>query len=72
MTDESHRSQYKGLALYMRKAMPNATFIGFTSTPIDKKKRSITGKFGSYIDKYTLEQAVEDGATVAIRYLSQN
>lgn len=71
MTDESHRSQYKGLAMNMRKALPNATFIGFTGTPIDKKKRSTTGKFGSYIDKYTIEQAVEDGATVQIYYESR-
>lgn len=71
MTDESHRSQYKGLALNMRKALPNATFIGFTGTPIDKKTRSTTGKFGSYIDKYTIEQAVEDGATVPIHYESR-
>lgn len=71
MTDESHRSQYKGLAMNMRKALPNATFIGFTGTPIEKEKRSTTGKFGSYIDKYTIEQAVEDGATVAIFYESR-
>ncbi|MED1797380.1 type I restriction endonuclease subunit R [Brevibacillus porteri] len=71
MTDESHRSQYKGFALNMRKALPNATFIGFTGTPIDKKTRSTTGKFGGYIDKYTIEQAVEDGATVAIHYESR-
>lgn len=71
MTDESHRSQYKGLALNMRKALPNATFIGFTGTPIDKKTRSTTGKFGSYIDKYTIEQAVEDGATIPIHYESR-
>ncbi|MGZ0879604.1 type I restriction endonuclease subunit R [Priestia megaterium] len=71
MTDESHRSQYKGLAMNMRKALPNATFIGFTGTPIDKKTRSTTGKFGSYIDKYTIEQAVEDGATVPIHYESR-
>lgn len=71
MTDESHRSQYKGLAMNMRKALPNATFIGFTGTPIEKKKRSTTGKFGSYIDKYTIEQAVEDGATVQIYYESR-
>ncbi|WP_077210396.1 type I restriction endonuclease subunit R [Bacillus dakarensis] len=71
MTDESHRSQYKGLAMNMRKALPNATFIGFTGTPIDKKTRSTTGKFGSYIDKYTIEQAVEDGATVQIFYESR-
>jgi len=71
MTDESHRSQYKGLAMNMRKALPNATFIGFTGTPIDKKTRSTTGKFGAYIDKYTIEQAVEDGATVPIHYESR-
>lgn len=71
MTDESHRSQYKGLAMNMRKALPHATFIGFTGTPIDKKNRSTTGKFGSYIDKYTIEQAVEDGATVQIYYESR-
>ncbi|MDN3436489.1 type I restriction endonuclease subunit R [Planococcus sp. APC 3900] len=71
MTDESHRSQYKGLALNMRKALPNASFIAFTGTPIDQKKRSTTGKFGSYIDKYTIEQAVKDGATVPIMYESR-
>ncbi|MFB6471267.1 type I restriction endonuclease subunit R [Paenibacillus glucanolyticus] len=71
MTDESHRSQYKGLALNMRKALPNATFIAFTGTPIDKEKRSTTAKFGAYIDKYTIEQAVEDGATVPIMYESR-
>lgn len=71
MTDESHRSQYKGLAMNMRTALPKATFIGFTGTPIDKEKRSTTGKFGSYIDKYTIDQAVEDGATVQIFYESR-
>src|SRR5699024_9743386 len=71
MTDESHRSQYKTLALNMRKALPNATFIGFTGTPIDKKERSTTGTFGAYIDKYTIEQAVADGATVPIFYESR-
>ncbi|SOC21706.1 type I restriction enzyme R subunit [Ureibacillus xyleni] len=71
MTDESHRSQYKGLAMNMRRALPNATFIGFTGTPIDKEKRSTTGKFGSYIDKYTIDQAVADGATVPIFYESR-
>ncbi|MEG0253798.1 MAG: hypothetical protein RR667_06935, partial [Muribaculaceae bacterium] len=57
----------------MRKALPNATFIGFTGftgTPIEKEKRTTTGKFDDYIDKYTIEQAVEDGATVAIFYES--
>lgn len=71
MTDESHRSQYKTLAMNMRRALPNATFIGFTGTPIEREKRSTTGKFGSYIDKYTIDQAVEDGATVPIFYESR-
>ncbi len=68
MTDESHRSQYKNWAMNMRTALPNATFIGFTGTPIDKEIRSTTATFGSYIDKYTIDQAVKDGATVPILY----
>lgn len=71
MTDESHRSQYKSLAMNMRKAIPNATFIGFTGTPINKKDKSTTGKFGSYIDEYTIDRAVKDGATVPIFYESR-
>src|SRR5690625_5212598 len=68
MVDESHRSQYSTLALNMRLAMPNATYIGFTGTPIDKEDKSTFRTFGTYIDKYTIEQAVEDGATVPIFY----
>ncbi|MEC2072482.1 type I restriction endonuclease subunit R [Alkalihalophilus marmarensis] len=68
MVDESHRSQYKGLAMNMRTAMPNACYLGFTGTPIDKEDKSTTATFGSYIDKYTIEQAVDDGATVPIFY----
>jgi type I restriction enzyme R subunit len=68
MVDESHRSQYKGLAMNMRTAMPNACYLGFTGTPIDKEDKSTTATFGSYIDKYTIEQAVQDGATVPIFY----
>ena len=68
MVDEAHRSQYRGLATNMRAALPNAVFIGFTGTPIDKKDKSTLKTFGDYIDKYTIEQAVADGATVEIRY----
>ncbi|WP_342421456.1 type I restriction endonuclease subunit R [Paenibacillus sp. FSL E2-0178] len=68
MIDESHRSQYKGLAMNMRTALPNACYLGFTGTPIDKEDKSTTRTFGSYIDKYTIEQAVDDGATVPIFY----
>lgn len=68
MVDESHRTQYKGLAMNMRTALPNACYLGFTGTPIDKEDKSTTRTFGPYIDKYTIEQAVEDGATVPIFY----
>ncbi|MCA1011766.1 type I restriction endonuclease subunit R [Halobacillus halophilus] len=71
MVDESHRSQYSEMALNMRMAMPNATYIGFTGTPIDKKDKSTRRTFGDYIDKYTIEQSVEDGATVPIFYESR-
>ncbi|SFE02553.1 type I restriction enzyme, R subunit [Lentibacillus persicus] len=68
MVDESHRTQYSTLAMNMRLAMPNATYIGFTGTPIDKDDKSTFRTFGPYIDKYPIEQAVEDGATVPIFY----
>ncbi|WP_147535649.1 type I restriction endonuclease subunit R [Bacillus marasmi] len=68
MVDESHRTQYSGLAMNMRTAMPNACYLGFTGTPIDKEDKSTIKTFGTYIDKYTIEQAVEDGATVPIFY----
>ena len=69
MIDEAHRTQYGVIAAGMRKALPNATFIGFTGTPIDKGfKRSTLGTFGDLIDSYTIPQSVADGATVEIRY----
>lgn len=68
LTDEAHRTQYGGLAGNMRRALPNACFFGFTGTPIDKKDRSTLSTFGGYIDTYTIEQAVADGATVPIFY----
>ena len=71
MVDEAHRSQYRGLAANMRQAMPNACFFGFTGTPIDKKDKSTLQTFGPYIDTYTIEQAVQDGATVPIFYESR-
>ena len=80
MADEAHRSQYGldakldkstgewkyGMAKHMRDALPNATFIGFTGTPIDMKDKSTIEVFGDYIDIYDMTQAVEDGATVPI------
>lgn len=66
LTDEAHRTQYGSLAANLRQALPCAVFFGFTGTPIDKKGRSTLHTFGSYIDKYTIEQAVKDGVTVPI------
>ncbi|MDP9729602.1 type I restriction endonuclease subunit R [Alicyclobacillus sp. TC] len=71
MVDESHRTQYKGLATNMRTALPNACYLGFTGTPIDKKDKSTTRTFGTYIDTYTIQQSVDDGATVPILYESR-
>lgn len=68
MIDESHRSQYGGLATTMKSALPNACYLAFTGTPIDKEDKSTKRTFGPYIDKYTIEQAVEDGATLPIFY----
>ncbi len=82
IADEAHRSQYGldaklnretgewkyGYAKNMRDALPNATFIGFTGTPIDKDDKSTVEIFGDYIDVYDMTQAVEDGATVPIYY----
>jgi type I restriction enzyme R subunit len=68
LADEAHRTQYGSLAANMRQALPNACFFGFTGTPIDKKDRSTIQTFGPYIDTYTIEQAVADGATVPIFY----
>ncbi len=68
MVDEAHRTQYKDLALNMRRAMPNACYFGFTGTPIEKEERSTSRTFGDYIDTYTIEESVEDGATLSIKY----
>jgi len=68
MVDEAHRTQYRSLAANMRRALPNACFFGFTGTPIDKKDKSTFQTFGRYIHTYTIEQAVQDEATVPIFY----
>lgn len=64
MLDEAHRSIYKNLGLKMQESMPNATFIGYTGTPIEKSKKM----FKHYIDKYTMKESIEDGATLRIVY----
>lgn len=84
MTDEAHRSQYgdehwdaqsqtmkKGFSQKMREALPNASFIGFTGTPISDRDRDTQEMFGSYIDVYDMSQAVDDEATRPIYYESR-
>jgi type I restriction enzyme R subunit len=74
IADEAHRSQYDfidGFARHMRDALPNASFIGFTGTPIEKEDRNTQAVFGNYIDVYDIQQAVEDGVTVKIYYESR-
>ena len=71
IADEAHRSQYDfidGFARHMREALPNASFLGFTGTPIEKADRNTRPVFGDYIDTYDIHRAVEDGATVTIYY----
>jgi type I restriction enzyme R subunit len=74
IADEAHRSQYafiEGLARNLRDGLPNASFIGFTGTPIELSDRSTPAVFGDYIDVYDIQRAVEDGATVRIYYESR-
>lgn len=85
ISDEAHRSQYGleeevdsvtgeirvGAARKIRNALPNATYIGFTGTPISTKDKSTREVFGDYIDIYDMTQSVEDGATVPIHYESR-
>jgi type I restriction enzyme R subunit len=87
IADEAHRTQYGlgrrfiagnesvreqiGYAAYLRQALPNATFVGFTGTPIDLHDRSTAGVFGEIIDTYDMSQAVADKATVPIHYTAR-
>ncbi len=84
IADEAHRSQYGlkakvskagevsyGFAKYLRDALPNASFIGFTGTPIEAEDTNTRAVFGDYIDVYDISRAVEDGATVPIYYESR-
>jgi type I restriction enzyme R subunit len=71
IADEAHRSQYDfidGYARAMRDALPYASFIGFTGTPIELGDKNTRAVFGDYISVYDIQQAVEDGATVRIYY----
>ena len=85
IVDEAHRSQYGfkakvdkktgeigyGFAKYLRDALPNASFIGFTGTPIEKSDVNTPAVFGNYVDVYDISRAVDDGATVPIYYESR-
>jgi type I restriction enzyme R subunit len=68
LVDESHRGQYGAMHSRMRKALPNACFIGFTGTPVKRKEKDTINKFGGLIDTYTIRQAVEDKAVVPLLY----
>ncbi len=71
MADEAHRSQYgfvEGGARWMREALPNATFVGFTGTPLERDDKNTIHVFGEYADVYDIRQAVEDGATRPLYY----
>ena len=74
IADEAHRSQYDfvdGFARHMRDALPNASFVGFTGTPIELQDANTRAVFGDYISIYDIQKAVEDGATVPIYYESR-
>ncbi|MES0873156.1 type I restriction endonuclease subunit R [Sinimarinibacterium thermocellulolyticum] len=74
IADEAHRSQYDfidGYARHMRDALPNASFIGFTGTPIELQDANTRAVFGDYISVYDIQRAVQDGATVPIYYESR-
>jgi type I restriction enzyme R subunit len=74
IADEAHRSQYDfidGFARHMRDALPNASFIGFTGTPIELTDKNTRAVFGDYISVYDIQRAVQDGATVPIYYESR-
>jgi type I restriction enzyme R subunit len=74
IADEAHRSQYDfldGFAKHLRDALPNASFIGFTGTPIESNDRNTQAVFGNYVDIYDIQQAVNDKATVPIFYESR-
>lgn len=71
IADEAHRSQYEfisGFAKHMRDALPHASFIGFTGTPVELTDRNTRAVFGEYVDVYDVTRAVEDHATVPIYY----
>jgi type I restriction enzyme R subunit len=71
MADEAHRSQTKELGENLRDALPNASFIGFTATPIHEGDNATRVTFGDYVSQYTIDRSEEDGSTVPIYYESR-
>ena len=74
IADEAHRSQYDfidGFARHMRDALPNASFVGFTGTPVELRDANTRAVFGDYISIYDIERSIADGATVPIYYESR-
>ena len=74
IADEAHRSQYDfidGFARHMRDALPNASFVGFTGTPVELRDANTRAVFGDYISIYDIERSIDDGATVPIYYESR-
>ena len=75
IADEAHRSQYDfidGFARHIRDSLPNASYVGFTATPIETGDKNTRGVFGDYVDQYDMIQSVEDGFTVPITYESRH
>jgi len=72
LIDESHRSQFGNRHQKMRRLLPQACYIGFTGTPLLKAERSTARRFGGFIDKYTIRQAVQDGAVLPLLYEGRN
>jgi type I restriction enzyme R subunit len=68
LVDESHRSQYGAAHINMKRVLPKACYIGFTGTPLMKNEKSTARKFGGFIHKYTIDQAVKDGAVLPLLY----
>jgi len=68
ISDEAHRTQGGSLAMNLRKALPNASFIGFTGTPLFKDDELTRRIFGEYVSKYDFKRSIEDGATVPLYY----
>ena len=68
ITDEAHRTQYDTLALNMRRALPNASFIAFTATPLIEGEEKTRDTFGDYVSIYSFKQSIDDNATVPLYY----